>query len=184
MAKLSSTSATNRKPDYWYLDRKGMRTLLLMVVAVVGILSTACGTDNSLGLQDDSTVRGTSGLLLADSSLNSSKWYFDCAVVPVNPGKCDFVNSFDGTNFGLASSRVFDKVELYYSDCSKDGYSVNGNSFKCRVRPGKSLDGFMARLKSDGSKWFFDNGKWFIDVDSARWYGDCDSATLSLTSLK
>ena len=181
------TVRPGKKGDYWYIDHKarGVRILLVAVVATLAILGSSCGSTSSMMVEDQVAARSTSGLVgsllsttttVVTNTVSSLKWFIDCSVVDASLLLCPFVTSNENNCLGIASSKAFDKVEVYYSDRTKDSYSVYTTSLKVKLRSGKTLDGFMVRLKADGSKWFFDNGKWFIDADSARWYGDVDSA--------
>jgi len=186
---MQHSNTTSKKGDYWFLDRKGAGTRLLLLALAIGItlLGASCGANDQLFQDQDQSAagidvtRGTSDLLgaLTGTVTNvvgtlSTKWYFDCDVVAAPDGVCPIKYAVNNGVLTVASLKAFDKVNLYYSDHSKDGISCNTLNLSLRLR--KGLDGVMVRLKSDGSKWYCDNGKWFIDVDSARWYGDVDSA--------
>jgi len=186
----------NTRKDYWYLDRKrfkykGWQLLLTaLAMAVVATCSACGGTDATFQQQYEAaygdSARGTSGLVSTvtstvtstlSSTLTSQKWYIDCGVVPIV--NCPLTSTFDGKVLSIKSAKgSFDKAVVFFTDRSKADFSLNAGSFSYTLPKGKTLDGFMVRLKADGSKWFFDSGKWFVDVDSARWYGDCDSANI------
>jgi hypothetical protein len=188
-------TGTGKKGDYWYIDfrSKGARVLCLALAATLAMLGASCSAGTSQMMEpQEGAGRNTSGLLgsltgavtttlsgttgiVTDVVGTLGKWFIDEDVVPADPAKCPFTVACDGRTLNIASGVRFDKVEVYYSDGSKDNTSVYTTSLAYRLRYGKTLAGFMVRLKADGSKWFFDNGKWFIDADSARWYGDCDS---------
>jgi hypothetical protein len=198
-------NGVGKKGDYWYIDRKsriGTRLLTLALVIGIAVLGASCGASN-MGLDDQmgqtDATRGTSGLLdgvlntvtttlttttttLLGGTTSSTKWYFDCDVVQIPDANCPLKWYLDNRVLTIGSTKAFDKFEVYYTDRTKDRLDVNASSLTYKLRYGKTLDGFFVRLKSDGSKWYCDNSKWFVDVDDARWYGDVDSCSTSTTS--
>jgi hypothetical protein len=186
---------TSKKGDYWFLDRSRLATRLLTVALALAVmaLGAACSAGNQ-GFADATeldasretsllggvlgTVTGVvTGTVDTVTGVLTGKWYIDEEVVPADPAKCPFTTRFESNILYIKSTRVFDKVELYYTDGSQENFSLYNLNFSIRPRYGRTLDGYMIRLKADGSKWFFDSGKWFVDVDSGRWYGDVDSAS-------
>lgn len=195
--EIQTPHESRQSKDYWYLDRSGrggstrlgLRALALVVAVGVMLAGASCGTsmDATYAVDEAPAARGTSGLLgdvlqpvgglvgtVTGTVSGVLKWFIDADSCPVDPALVPFKHSLVDRQFSLSSTKLFDKVEFYYTDGSKENFSLYTHSFNLRLRYGKTLDGFMVRLKHDGSKWFFDGEKWFVDADSARWYGDVD----------
>lgn len=105
---------------------------------------------------------------------SSSKWYFDRSGLPLPTGYKPMISSaWKNQSLSLTSSDLYDKVVIYFTDYTKDIYSTNESSGLYKPFRARTADGFMVRLKSDGSKWYFDNAgipvpagsKWFSDMD-------------------
>jgi hypothetical protein len=198
MDKRITTQNTGKKGDYWFLDRSRLGTRLLTLALALGVTAAgaACSSTANQSLEDPTAItdsRGTSGLLGgvlgtvtgtvgAVTGILSEKWYFDTAVVEPLLALLPLKAQLDGRNLSLKSTEVFDQVEVCFTDQTKLTLSPNALSLSFRGPYGKTIQGVVVRLKSDGSKWFFDNGKWYVDAASERWYSDVDSAPTPVTN--
>jgi hypothetical protein len=190
---IHTSCESRQSKDYWYLDRSGrgngtrlgLRALALVMAVSVMLAGASCGTgiEQTYGTDQPTVSRDSSSLLgsvvggVVGTVTGVLKWFIDVDSCLADPALVPFKHALVDRQFSLNSTQRFDKVEFYYTDRTKENFSVDTCSFNMRVRYGKTLEGFMVRLKSDGSKWFFDGEKWFVDADSGRWYGDVDSAT-------
>jgi hypothetical protein len=104
----------------------------------------------------------------------SEKWYFDRAGLPLPGGyRPNIVSGWKNQSLALNSSDVYDTVVIFFTDGTRDAYSTSELSGLYKPFRARTPEGFMVRLKSDSSKWYFDNfgtplpvgSKWFVDVD-------------------
>jgi hypothetical protein len=110
---------------------------------------------------------------------DGSKWYFDNAGNLLPEGYKPSIQlslplALAGPQtLAVTSSDLYDKLTVFYSDGSKDNLGADDLHGSYKLNPRKGIDGFCIRLKSDGSKWYFDNlgipvlsgAKWFADMD-------------------
>jgi hypothetical protein len=103
------------------------------------------------------------------------KWYFDRSGLPLPNGYTPSIGfTWKNNSMYVTSSDVLDEVIVYYTDLSKDSWSNSSASAWIKPFQGKTVDGVRVRLKSDGSKWFFDNLGLPVDPLSSKWYTDLD----------
>jgi len=106
---------------------------------------------------------------------DNSKWYIDRAGMPLPNGyKPTVTVAWKNQSLALTSSDLYDSVVVYYTDYTKDSYSTNTFSGTYKPFQNHTPDGFRVRLKSDGSKWYFDAAGVPLTPASSKWFSDMD----------
>jgi hypothetical protein len=122
------------------------------------------------------TPKATVSYIVVTLRYDSSKWYFDRSGNALPGGyKPTITVKLGSSSVSVQSSDQFDTVKVHFANGTIQGWSTSSlsGSYSFRLPRGSSVDGVMVRLKSDGSKWYFDN--WGVPVlDSSKWYTDID----------
>jgi hypothetical protein len=145
----------------------------------------ACGAKQDRAYQASGIVfddKGPISYIGVQVKYDGSKWFFDSTGVPLPGGytprlTCTFNTAPNATLAGgtasaplsacVSSSDLLDMITVYYADGSHKDFGTDTVLATVPLNALQTVKGIGARLKSDSSKWYFDNGssKWFTDMD-------------------
>jgi hypothetical protein len=106
---------------------------------------------------------------------DGGKWYFDGlgAALPLGYTPRVSISYRNNSVYVDYSSDLYDTFWVHYTDGTKESWSTSAYSGWYKPFRGKTVAAVAIRLKSDGSKWYFDNLGAMLPCDS-KWYTDVD----------